>query len=80
MHPATSQPVRSPNPSPKGIPAPYGRACTNCARAKCRCIYEVEGAGCDRLESRAVCVFMISLTDRHQMSPAKKGMHPLGVD
>lgn len=31
-----------------GTPAPYGRACTNCARAKCRCIYRSEGADCER--------------------------------
>lgn len=31
-----------------GTPAPYGRACSNCARAKCRCIYRPEGADCER--------------------------------
>lgn len=31
-----------------GTPAPYGRACTNCARAKCRCIYRSEGTDCER--------------------------------
>ncbi|KAF2703314.1 hypothetical protein K504DRAFT_392946 [Pleomassaria siparia CBS 279.74] len=30
-----------------GIPAPYGRACTGCSRAKCRCVMRV-GGGCER--------------------------------
>ncbi|EPE04488.1 hypothetical protein F503_03550 [Ophiostoma piceae UAMH 11346] len=33
---------------PVGIPAPYGRACSNCSRAKCRCIYRQDGNGCER--------------------------------
>ncbi|KAK4225743.1 hypothetical protein QBC38DRAFT_253086 [Podospora fimiseda] len=35
-----------------GMPAPYGRACTNCAKAKCRCIYRTTGTGCERLNGR----------------------------
>ncbi|CAK7201393.1 hypothetical protein SEUCBS139899_004097 [Sporothrix eucalyptigena] len=31
-----------------GIPAPYGRACANCSRAKCRCIYRSNGNDCER--------------------------------
>ena len=31
-----------------GTPAPYGRACVNCARAKCRCIYRTADASCER--------------------------------
>ncbi|KAL7793659.1 hypothetical protein V8C37DRAFT_377789 [Trichoderma ceciliae] len=31
-----------------GIPAGYGRSCTNCSRAKCRCILRPEGGKCDR--------------------------------
>ncbi|TDZ38782.1 Transcriptional regulator WAR1 [Colletotrichum spinosum] len=31
-----------------GIPAPYGRACTNCARAKCKCILRPVGGACER--------------------------------
>ncbi|KAK2810165.1 hypothetical protein FQN50_003135 [Emmonsiellopsis sp. PD_5] len=30
------------------IPAPYGRACMNCSRAKCKCILFVNGNGCER--------------------------------
>ncbi|KAL1890871.1 hypothetical protein Sste5346_008012 [Sporothrix stenoceras] len=33
---------------PTGIPAPYGRACANCSRAKCRCIYRSDGSDCER--------------------------------
>jgi hypothetical protein len=33
-----------------GTPAPYGRACTNCARAKCRCIYRPGGSDCERYD------------------------------
>ncbi|KAK1754221.1 hypothetical protein QBC47DRAFT_346879 [Echria macrotheca] len=31
-----------------GTPAPYGKACTNCVKAKCRCIYRVGGPDCER--------------------------------
>lgn len=31
-----------------GIPAGYGRSCTNCSRAKCRCILKPGGASCER--------------------------------
>ena len=32
-----------------GIPAPYGKACVNCAKAKCRCLYRNErGTVCER--------------------------------
>ncbi|KAK2729073.1 C6 transcription factor [Colletotrichum kahawae] len=31
-----------------GIPAPYGRACTNCSRAKCKCILRPAGGACER--------------------------------
>ncbi len=34
--------------SETGIPAPYGRACSNCSRAKCKCLYMAEGGGCER--------------------------------
>ncbi|KAH0524453.1 hypothetical protein TsFJ059_006959 [Trichoderma semiorbis] len=34
--------------SAAGIPAGYGRSCTNCSRAKCRCILRPEGGKCDR--------------------------------
>ncbi|KAI2621290.1 hypothetical protein GGR54DRAFT_600933 [Hypoxylon sp. NC1633] len=30
------------------IPALGGRACTNCARVKCKCIYRADGATCER--------------------------------
>ncbi|KAK1714396.1 hypothetical protein BDP67DRAFT_618253 [Colletotrichum lupini] len=31
-----------------GIAAPYGRACTNCSRAKCKCILRPVGGACER--------------------------------
>lgn len=31
-----------------GAPAGYGRSCTNCARAKCKCILRSEGGPCER--------------------------------
>jgi len=30
-----------------GTPAPYGRACTNCSKAKCKCIVRGD-SGCER--------------------------------
>ncbi|EEY19520.1 conserved hypothetical protein [Verticillium alfalfae VaMs.102] len=31
-----------------GTPAPYGRACTNCAKAKCKCTLRSVGGACER--------------------------------
>jgi hypothetical protein len=47
-----------------GTPAPYGRACTNCARAKCRCIYRNDGGGsiCQRLGYSHACYSSLSHT------------------
>ncbi|KAG0159270.1 hypothetical protein PDIDSM_6792 [Penicillium digitatum] len=33
-----------------GTPAPYGRACINCSRAKCKCIIPATGTGCERCQ------------------------------
>ncbi|CAI7649375.1 unnamed protein product [Penicillium palitans] len=35
---------------PPGTPAPYGRACMNCSRAKCKCILPATGTGCERCQ------------------------------
>ncbi|KAJ5514265.1 hypothetical protein N7463_003817 [Penicillium fimorum] len=35
---------------PGGTPAPYGRACMNCSRAKCKCILPATGSGCERCQ------------------------------
>ncbi|KLU90437.1 hypothetical protein MAPG_10291 [Magnaporthiopsis poae ATCC 64411] len=46
--------------SAAGVPAPYGRACTNCSKAKCRCVYRGPGVGtgacerCHRLAKQCV--------------------------
>ncbi|KAK9769887.1 hypothetical protein SCAR479_13432 [Seiridium cardinale] len=32
-------------------PAPYGKACLSCARAKCKCFYRPEGSLCERAPS-----------------------------
>ncbi|KJZ73035.1 hypothetical protein HIM_07607 [Hirsutella minnesotensis 3608] len=34
--------------SASGVPAGYGRSCTNCSRAKCRCILRPQGGSCER--------------------------------
>ena len=34
--------------SPGGVPAGYGRSCTNCSRAKCKCILRPSGLDCER--------------------------------
>ncbi|TLS22474.1 uncharacterized protein PpBr36_10042 [Pyricularia pennisetigena] len=37
--------------TPPGIPAPYGRACANCVKAKCKCFYRGSGreiSSCER--------------------------------
>ncbi|KAL2147549.1 hypothetical protein VTI28DRAFT_8804 [Corynascus sepedonium] len=49
-----------------GMPAPYGRACTNCARAKCRCIYRPNGSGCERCHRlRKECVPSVTVRKRN---------------
>ncbi|KAL2261813.1 hypothetical protein VTK26DRAFT_3256 [Humicola hyalothermophila] len=49
-----------------GTPAPYGRACTNCARAKCRCIYRNDGADCERCHRlKKECVPSVSVRKRN---------------
>ncbi|KAI1381383.1 hypothetical protein F4677DRAFT_402845 [Hypoxylon crocopeplum] len=35
-------------PSASCSPAPYGRACAGCSRAKCKCFYRSEGFTCER--------------------------------
>jgi len=45
-----------------GTPAPYGRACTNCARAKCRCIYRPEGTDCERYDLTSLCMAWHDMT------------------
>jgi hypothetical protein len=32
----------------QGLPAPYGHACANCSKAKCKCIYRDDGGTCER--------------------------------
>ncbi|KAH6675190.1 hypothetical protein B0J14DRAFT_653379 [Halenospora varia] len=34
--------------APQGTPAPYGKACANCARSKCKCIIRHAGGPCER--------------------------------
>ncbi|PHH77563.1 hypothetical protein CDD82_3459 [Ophiocordyceps australis] len=34
--------------SATGAPAGYGRSCTNCSKAKCRCVVRPEGGSCQR--------------------------------
>ncbi|PHH63347.1 hypothetical protein CDD81_6044 [Ophiocordyceps australis] len=41
----------SPSPSlmsSSGAPAGYGRSCTNCSKAKCRCVIRPQGGSCER--------------------------------
>ncbi|KAJ5227234.1 uncharacterized protein N7469_007240 [Penicillium citrinum] len=35
---------------PSGTPAPYGRACINCSRAKSKCVLLERGHGCERCQ------------------------------
>ncbi|KAK4187418.1 hypothetical protein QBC35DRAFT_233924 [Podospora australis] len=52
--------------NPNATPAPYGRACTNCARAKCRCMYRPGGTDCERCHRlRKECVPSVSVRKRN---------------
>jgi hypothetical protein len=51
---------------PNGTPAPYGRACTNCARAKCRCIYRPGGSDCERYD---ITHFLATTVPFQHLSP-----------
>lgn len=45
--------------SPKtGSPAPYGHACTNCAKAKCKCIHRQAGGACERYVGQILSVHL----------------------
>lgn len=37
-----------------GTPAPYGHACTNCVRAKCKCMYGDHAGACERYVTSAL--------------------------
>lgn len=37
-----------------GTPAPYGHACTNCVRAKCKCMYGDHAGACERYVTAAL--------------------------
>ncbi|KAK5662324.1 hypothetical protein OQA88_8230 [Cercophora sp. LCS_1] len=53
-----------------GTPAPYGKACTNCVRAKCRCIYRVGGPDCERCHRLAKeCIASVSVRKRNARRP-----------
>ncbi|KAK3381906.1 hypothetical protein B0H63DRAFT_215775 [Podospora didyma] len=54
------------NGSSNGTPAPYGRACTNCARAKCRCLYRTGVPDCERCHRLGKsCVPSVSVRRRN---------------
>ncbi|KAJ5185208.1 Cytochrome P450 [Penicillium cf. griseofulvum] len=36
--------------TPSGAPTPYGRACMNCSRAKCKCVLSTTSSGCERCQ------------------------------
>ncbi|KAK3682306.1 hypothetical protein B0T22DRAFT_501754 [Podospora appendiculata] len=56
--------------SPGLVPAPYGRACANCARAKCRCIYPEGGPNCERcLRLKRECVPSATVRRRNGRRP-----------
>ena len=52
FHPATCAPSQSMepgiDPSSAASPVVGGKACTNCSRVKCKCIYRTEGGSCER--------------------------------
>ncbi len=59
-----------------GTPAPYGKACTNCARAKCRCLYRSGGVVCERVRRYPVpvpalvnCLRTLCLLSLHPRDP-----------
>ncbi|KAF2812287.1 uncharacterized protein BDZ99DRAFT_439292 [Mytilinidion resinicola] len=43
-----SRAVSGSRPLAAGSPAPYGRACVDCARSKCKCIVRTPGGACER--------------------------------
>ncbi|KAK0615620.1 hypothetical protein B0T17DRAFT_510207 [Bombardia bombarda] len=53
-----------------GVPAAYGKACSNCFRAKCRCIYRTEGPACERCHRlKKECVPSMTVRKRHGRRP-----------
>ncbi|KAJ5208791.1 hypothetical protein N7449_003170 [Penicillium cf. viridicatum] len=56
---------------PAGTPAPYGRACMNCSRAKCKCILPATGTGCERCQR-------LNKECRPAQTVRKRNKQPLG--
>ncbi|KAF2493509.1 hypothetical protein BU16DRAFT_541190 [Lophium mytilinum] len=48
MEASNSRTVGGSKPLAVGAPAPYGRACVDCARSKCKCIVRTPGGACER--------------------------------
>ncbi|KAH8125764.1 hypothetical protein LI328DRAFT_165623 [Trichoderma asperelloides] len=59
-------------------PAPYGRACVACSRAKCKCFYRSDGSGCERCHRLAkACEQPISIRKRRaRRSPFQPAQSP----
>ena len=57
-------------------PAPYGQACSNCVKAKCRCMIRDGGGICDR----CVTAFLTNALSLEQSYPGtsykEKAEHP----
>ncbi|KAI9149944.1 MFS-type transporter calB [Paramyrothecium foliicola] len=54
---------------PRGMSAPYGHACSNCAKAKCKCMSRGPGLGCERC-TRLQRECKPSLIVRKRLQPA----------
>lgn len=48
LTPPGATPSATPGATPGGAPAGYGRSCTNCSRAKCKCILRTADGPCER--------------------------------
>ncbi|KAF3075519.1 hypothetical protein CFAM422_002544 [Trichoderma lentiforme] len=58
-------------------PAPYGRACVACSRAKCKCFYRSDGSGCERCHRLGkACEQTASIRKRRTQKASSRPVQP----
>ncbi|PKK41338.1 hypothetical protein CI102_14780 [Trichoderma harzianum] len=58
-------------------PAPYGRACVACSRAKCKCFYRSDGSGCERCHRLGkACEQTSSIRKRRTQKASSRSVQP----
>lgn len=59
------QQLQQPQPADAVTPAPYGRACVNCSRAKCKCLFRAGADSCERFATLLFFLLSFVLSSPH---------------